>query len=330
MGKNGLLIPTVAAYLGAKTRLVPKLIDLINQAENITTFGEIFGGMGSTLINKSRHPVEIYNDLAVENYSIFKCFSDPDLSVPFIEAIENSEYSLDTFCKYRNVYDAEIDPVICDYTDKMDLEKDPAAQKKLNSEFNQWRDDNILKIGITSLLLTKMTPRGLILNKSFAGVARGEDQQFENWKLNLNTYAERLNGVQARNQDALEIIREYYNDPHAIFLCDSPYFGKNTNHGIAYLADSATQRKRKIKLTKAQRAEAEEKFQREYMSTIQHAKCNIIVCGYKNDLYDEYLKPEFDWECFCIDEIAKLAKNNGKGEMRDRVREYIWVNYNIH
>lgn len=329
MGRNGLLIPTVAGYLGAKTRLVPKLIDLVNKAEYATTFGDIFGGMGSTLINKSRHPVEIYNDLALENYSIFKCFSDPELSGQFIDTIKDAEYSRDAFDYYRGIYDTSIDPKICYYLDNIDLENDPAVKEKWNEEFHKWRDDNILKIGVTSLLLTKMTPRGLILNKSFAGLARGEDQQFENWKLNLDTYVERLNGVQIRNQDALEIIREYYDDPHAVFICDSPYYGEETNHGTAYLADSASQRRRKVKLTPKERAKQAEEFQRAYMSTIQHANCNIIVCGYKNDLYNEYLKPEFGWENRKIDELPKLAKNNGKGEMRDRVEEWVWVNYNI-
>ena len=332
MGRNGLDIPTIAAYMGAKTRLVPTLIELISKAKNTTIYGELFGGMGATLLNKPPHPKEIYNDMSLENYSIFKCLASPSLSDAFIDRILHSKYSQETYDHYRTIYDKK-------FIDKISKCVGALKTGKLPNDLQNWREENLFELGVTSLILTKMSPRGLMTAKSFAGYYTGlEDQQYENWKLNLYTYADRLKNVYILNQDALSILRKNLDNPNAIFLCDSPYNGENANYSRAAYNTGAAQL-RYEKKTKDQEGVCESKkqmsqedddeFQVAYMSTIQHAKCKIIVCGYENNLYPQYLTKEFGWTKHSVGEIAKSAKSNGLGEMRDRVEELVWVNYDI-
>lgn len=325
MGRNGLDIPSIASYFGGKTRLAPTLIELISKAKDTTIYGELFGGMACTLLNKPPHPKEIYNELSVENYSIFKCFADPDLSGNFIDRILHSEYSQETYDFYRAKYDSEFKGKIQDCMDAI-------LDGNLPDFLRDWREENLLEIGVTSLILTKMSQRGLITTKSFSGFYTGLDaQEYDNWKLNLYTYADRLKDVEIMNRDALQILREYSDNPNAIFLCDSPYYGENTNYDPTVYPGCATHRRNKNskKSQKEQKAEDEKNFQKAYMSTVQDIKCKIIVCGYENDLYPQYLTPERGWTAHMLQEQAKTAKNNGLGEMRDRAEEWVWVNYNI-
>lgn len=332
MGRNGLDIPTIAGYLGAKTRLVPALIDLIAKANGTTMYGELFGGMGATLLNKPPHSKEIYNDLSVENYSIFKCFASPDLSNAFIDRILESEYSKGTYDFYRAKYDTE-------FSDKVSDCFGALQAGELPEDLLNWREENLLELGVTSLVLTKMSPRGLISAKSFAGYYTGlEEQEYENWKLNLYTYADRLKNVEVLNRDALSILRENADNPNAIFLCDSPYNGENANYDPASYNPGAAQLRNEKKKqdkegwkksAKQIAKEADDKFQKAYMSTIQHIKCKVIVCGYDNDFYPQYLTEESGWTKHLMGELSKSAKNNGLGEMRDRVEEWVWVNYDI-
>lgn len=322
MGRNGLAMPTIAGYMGAKTRLVPALIELIAKAKDTTTYGELFGGMGSTLLNKPSHPKEIYNDLSVENYSIFKCFADPDLSDAFIDRILQSDYSEETYNYYRQQYESK-------FRDKIGECVNALAKGPLPNDLKDWRDDNLLELGVTSLILTKLSPRGMMSSKSFAGYYSGlEGQGYDNWKLNLYSYADRLRNVDIRNQDALDIIQQYSEDPNAIFLCDSPYYGEHANCGSEiYNAGAILNAENKTEGNSKYSSEAA--FQKAYMQLIQSAKCKIIVCGYDNDLYPQYLTPECGWTKQPMGELAKSAKNNGLGEMRDRVEEWVWVNYDI-
>lgn len=332
MGRNGLDIPTIAGYLGAKTRLAPVLIDLIAKAKGTTMYGELFGGMGVTLLNKPSHPTEIYNDLSVENYSIFKCFASLDLSDDFIDRILQSEYSKETYEAYRSKYDTEFKDKISDCFKALKAGELPEA-------LQNWREENLLELGVTSLILTKMSPRGLISSKSFAGYYTGlEEQEYENWKIHLYTYADRLKNVEVLNRDALSILRENADNPNAVFLCDSPYNGENSNYDPATYNTGASgvlsekkeqDKKGEKKSTKQIAQEEDKKFQEDYMSTIQHIKCKVIVCGYDNDLYPQYLTEELGWTKHLVGELSKSAKNNGLGEMRDRVEEWVWVNYDI-
>ena len=66
------------------------------------------------------------------------------------------------------------------------------------------------------------------------------------------------------------------------------------------------------------------------LTTIQSAKCKIMLCGYRSregeDMYDSYLLPN-GWKCYKLTEIVKACQNR-KGK-KDMAEEFIWVNYEL-
>lgn len=339
---NFLYIPTIASYLGAKTQLALTLAEIIGSTKT-KIYGELFGGMGSTLLNKARHPVEIYNDFGFQNYAIFHCLADPDWSQDFINEIIQSEYSEEQFEQVINgdVFqtmsgyekdirehekkiariDKKINPqkrkgkdtkpippeILLELQEKMDaLETELTT---LKNEFPKWKNEHVFEIGVDSLILTKLSRLGLIRRPQFAGYAGDglEADRYENWKLNLYDYAERLKGVITKNQNATNILAKHKTNNNAVFLCDPPYTGELRLSKDDYVADDFNHDK--------------------FLRTIVDADAKIIVCGYENDLYDLYLNDDTGWSKKMIGEQPKTSKNNGMGEMRDIAQEWIWINF---
>lgn len=306
-------VMTLAPYLGGKGRLVPQLTELIDKAQDVSVYGELFGGMGAVLLNKAPHPHEMYNDLDPSNYCIFKCLSTPEYADKFIKAIFETDYNEENFQKYRDIYDSK-------YAHRIQEFERSEATVPEQEAFDTFIADNLFELGVTSLVLIKMSYAGLIRRKSFLGYKDGaEGQRYDDWKFKLDDIAERLNGVEVLNRDALDIIKAHADDPHAIFLCDPPYYGNQRSGGKNGDTENEDYNEDWPK----------EKHE-EFLSLVKSVKCKIIICNYQSDdkLYDEALCA-CGFHSFCIGVLAKNAKNNGKGESRDRVEEWVWVNYPV-
>lgn len=95
---------SVIPYYGGKSRMS----DFISQRldyDNTNTYVEPFGGGGRVLLNKPRHPTEVYNDLDVGVCTLFEVLSKPKLAEQLIQTLYyETEFSLEQFEWAQKVY----------------------------------------------------------------------------------------------------------------------------------------------------------------------------------------------------------------------------------
>jgi len=130
---------------------------------------------------------------------------------------------------------------------------------------------------------------------------------------NIPLAYERLKDVKVLNMDGIDLLDKIKDNDKAFAFVDPPYKhdlrGKNADKSYA--------------------CELPHREQIRLLKTIRHAKCKIMLCGYKSeegeDLYDRYLLPH-GWKCY---KLADLTKSCQTKEKKDKGKEYIWVNYEL-
>ena len=124
---------------------------------------------------------------------------------------------------------------------------------------------------------------------------------------------ERLQNVHIKNEDGIDLLGSMVENSNAFAFLDPPYRAELRGKG----AD------------KAYACELPEKEQKRLLETIQKAKCNIMLCGYRSkegiDLYDKYLLPH-GWKCYKLADMVKSCQNK---KNKDIGEEFIWVNYEL-
>lgn len=91
-------------YYGGKAALAPVICDMLDYT-NTEIFIEPFGGGARVLLNKPRHPVEIYNDASAGLCAFMRCMSDPQKAQEVIYRLYDTDYTPETFyaaVKLRN------------------------------------------------------------------------------------------------------------------------------------------------------------------------------------------------------------------------------------
>lgn len=91
-------------YYGGKAALAPVIRDMLDYA-NTEVFIEPFGGGARVLLNKPRHPVEIYNDASAGLCAFMRCMSDPQKAQEVIYRLYDTDCTPETFyaaVKLRN------------------------------------------------------------------------------------------------------------------------------------------------------------------------------------------------------------------------------------
>ena len=91
-------------YYGGKAALAPVICDMLDYA-NTEVFIEPFGGGARVLLNKPRHPVEIYNDASAGLCAFMRCMGDPQKAQEVIYRLYDTDYTPETFyaaVKLRN------------------------------------------------------------------------------------------------------------------------------------------------------------------------------------------------------------------------------------
>jgi site-specific DNA-adenine methylase len=100
---------SVIPYYGGKDKMNELIIDNLDY-NSTHTYYEIFGGGARTLLNKPLHDKEIYNDLSVGVYTLFKVVSEEDSFKLLIENLYQKEYTKKVFDEslgYRNQYEGD-------------------------------------------------------------------------------------------------------------------------------------------------------------------------------------------------------------------------------
>lgn len=153
--------------------------------------------------------------------------------------------------------------------------------------------------------------------ETFRGVYTGaEEEQLHMRMIKKYLLAERLQGLTVLNKDGLEVIEEYKNDRHAFLFLDPPYTQVN---------ETSNNRRQKI----YEHEILADKDQLNFLTVLEAAKARILVCSYKNTLYDKMLCTEYGWKCYPVADTVKSMRIGGVGENRSRATEFVYVNYEI-
>lgn len=128
---------------------------------------------------------------------------------------------------------------------------------------------------------------------------------------NLHQIRERLlSGIEVKNEDALDILREIKDDENAMVYLDPPYLMELRN-GEGY------------------RCEMYGLEQLRMLGILQKCKCRVLLSGYRNEygenLYDSYLIP-YGYRVYRLCEVIKSCQS---GAEKSKGIEYIWCNYDL-
>ncbi|MFA7219132.1 MAG: DNA adenine methylase [Synergistaceae bacterium] len=155
---------------------------------------EPFGGSATVLFKKKPSPIEIYNDLDHNVYSLFKVLSDDDLFKKFKDKCALSYYSREIFREF----------VLSLRTEKMDI---------LERAFRFFYVNRVAYNGVG----------GFSCNVS--AVRRGMSKSVSDMLSTIDYLPEvhtRLKSVIIENRDAIELIKKY-DKSTALFYLDPPY-----------------------------------------------------------------------------------------------------------
>lgn len=165
------------------------------------------------------------------------------------------------------------------------------------------------------MVFTLITQSFNCTRKSFANKAYRDTNEYRaDIQFHIPKVHERLQGVHILNMNGIDLLARIADNSDAFVFADPPY--RKELRGVG--AD------------KSYTCELPHSEQVRLLKTIRHAKCKIMLCGYRkengSDLYDTYLLPH-GWKCYKLADVAKSCQVS-KGH-RDMGHEYIWVNYEL-
>lgn len=197
----------VLRYFGGKWRLAPWIISHF-PAHRVYT--EVFGGAASVLMQKSRSPIEVYNDLDQQVFNLFRVLRDdrPELE----RLLRLTPYS-------RDEYQLSQEPADCRI--------EQARRTLVRSWFS---------IGTDSI--HRATLAGFRGTTDDAKVGTIPLHQWAGWQEQLERFQDRLSGVLIENDDASAVLTR--NDyPDALHYVDPPYVPDTRSSG-GYLHEMTT------------------------------------------------------------------------------------------
>lgn len=181
---------SLVRWAGGKGRQLGDLLPLIPHSK---TYVEPFGGGASVLLNRTKMPVEVYNDLDGALVNLFQVVRDDQLFAQFAHKLDWVLYSKEDFVQAVNHHD----------------------------------DDDLDSVTRAVLFYTMLNQS--ISGKRLASAgdwARGRlDNLADRFRLRqekLGAVHARLRGVQIECRDALDILQEW-DGPDTVFYCDPPY-----------------------------------------------------------------------------------------------------------
>lgn len=95
---------SVIPFYGGKGRMAHFIADRLEYV-NSDIFVTPFGGGCRVLLNKPRHPVEIYNDFSVGLCALMRVLSQRDTAIELIRRVMDSEYSREQFEEAKELFD---------------------------------------------------------------------------------------------------------------------------------------------------------------------------------------------------------------------------------
>lgn len=283
---------SVAAYAGSKNHTADKYMHMIPY-DGINVYAEPFGGMFGVGMKKAPHQTEIYNDLNTKLSLLFKTLSDQENGVLLLDMLCTAEYS-ERFFEYAK----DASNFLCKYTDGI---------------FDNDNDAVFVSCLIYSTLL--MSYNGQM--KQFKGVSTGHEEEafYKQIKKKLSVI-ERLKNVHVLNADGVEIIKACKDKEDAFLFIDPPYTKKN---------DSS--KKNRDSIYEIELLSDEQ--QQNLLDALKDAKAKILVCSYRNELYDKTLCDKYGFKCVDVAETCKSMSIGRRGCKKSRAVEVAYINYDI-
>lgn len=255
-------------YFGGKGTMFNKIFEYF--PKEYSTYVEPFAGSFSLGLKQSC-PIEVYNDLEQNVYTLYKVLSDPTLFEKFKFLADLYPYSQD----FRQ-----------DFKDKL---KESGELSDVEKAFYFFYVNRTSHNGVGGFSVNNVIRRNM--SKSTSDYLSAVDR--------LEELHQRLSKVIILNKDGVEVIEKYNNDKTLIY-CDPPYH-HSTRTSARYKQDMDNDK------------------QIEFLKAVNKSKSMILISGYKNDIYDEYLK---DWEEINFD------VNTIGGNFKKKVKtETLWKNY---
>lgn len=98
---------SIIPYYGGKAKMAALISDMLDYKDS-DIYVELFGGGCRVLLNKPRHPVEIYNETSAGLCAMLELLSKRDTAMEFIERLYKTEFSEEWFkwaLDVRNCYE---------------------------------------------------------------------------------------------------------------------------------------------------------------------------------------------------------------------------------
>lgn len=285
--------PLIAfGYYGGKSRFAAIIRDFLDY--DTTTYIEPFGGSAAVLLNKTAHNKEIYVDKSLSLCCFWRCMADKAMAVELIERLYDTGYSEDDFNSFVSVVN------------------ESEASGKLLDDLSV---GETIKLAIACFIVFSVS-------RDSAGIRYHTDRvkKYEAYLKSvskLTDVADRFNGVEVINADALDLLNgSRFNNSTAMLYLDPVYLpetGRKSSHNhtlYRYGFDFSQH----IKL----------------LERVREMECRIVISGYEDDtrLYDRYLLDgesvgdKFNsWSRYEIETKSAVARV-------DKVRtEILWSNF---
>ncbi len=146
------------------------------------------------------------------------------------------------------------------------------------------------------------THGGFSFSQSYArGGREARVNRWYNLPARLEKVVERLRGIRIESRDALELLEMFSDRPATLMYLDPPYY---TRRDFKYVIDAN-----------------DRQFHSDLLAISKKARCMLLISGYENDLYDEFLTQREGWKKWIIE--TNTRDTSGKDYARSEV---LWMN----
>ena len=283
---------TIAPYAGAKNRSANAFIDIIPY-NGIKVYAEPFGGTFGLGLKKAPHQIEIYSDINSKLALLLQTLKNQETAYMLLDMLCSAEYSKRFF----------------------DYAKEASNFFKVYNlcTFDNRYDDVFISCLVYSTLL--MSFNGQM--ETFKGIRTGheEDMFYKQIKKKL-AVIERLKDVHVLNADGIELIKIFKEYREAFLYVDPPY----TRH-----RNSSDKERGDIYEFEI----LDDELQQKFLNSLKDCKAKVLVCSYRNELYDNTLCSEYGFKRIDVAEVPKTMSIGQKGHKKSRAVEVAYVNYDI-
>ena len=277
------IIKPVLRYYGSKHKSFNQIAPFIPKHQ---VYVEPFGGSASVLLNKHPSRLEVYNDLDIDLYRLFRVLGAHPLSYRLQQEVKATDWNKKN---WEQAFDESSD----------------LLTSSLNTLIRSWM--SFSPMGTTYGRTGYRTGLYVASNQSSHSSSQtnhttGHPAIWEKLPERIALVTKRLNQtpapIVALNSDGLSVLDEY-DDPNTLFYIDPPYVHSTRGSESGY------------------RHEMELEQHAELLDRLSSVKGAVMLSGYPSALYKLLLK---DWT---VHEFSACASGRAGGMLRT---ECLWLN----